>query len=132
NGVNVLIGSAVVDTGIDHADQLNAITVAPINAEVDFTKTQRFEVDILAVSGGWSPVVHLHSGRKGRIEWDDLRQDFDAVDSVEDRHLAGSLTGKYSTATALSSGAAAGAAAATAAGYPAQADASRAIDRPYG
>ena len=132
NGVNVLIGSAVVDTGIDHADQLNAITVAPINGDVDFTKTQRFEVDTLAVSGGWSPVVHLHSGRKGRIEWDELRQGFVAVDSVEDMHLAGSLTGKYSTATALSSGAAAGAAAATAAGYPTGANASRAIDRPYG
>src|SRR5699024_623712 len=34
--------------------------------------------------------------------------------------------------TALSSGAAAGAAAATAAGFPTQAEASRAIDRPYG
>ncbi|WP_022871453.1 2Fe-2S iron-sulfur cluster-binding protein [Yaniella halotolerans] len=132
NGVNVLIGSAVVDTHIDDDDQLNAITVAPINGEVDFSKSQRLEVDTLAVSGGWSPVVHLHSGRKGRIDWDEQRQGFVAVDSVEDMHLAGSLTGKYSTATALSSGAAAGAAAATAAGFPTQAEASRAIDRPYG
>ena len=132
NGVNVLIGSAVVDTHIDDDDQLNAMTVAPINGEVDFSKSQRLDVDVLAVSGGWSPVVHLHSGRKGRIDWDEQRQGFVAVDSVEDMHLAGSLTGKYSTATALSSGAAAGAAAATAAGFPTQAEASRAIDRPYG
>src|SRR5699024_469830 len=131
-GVNVIIGSAVVDTHVGDDDQLNAITVAPLNGEVDFSKSQRLDADILAVSGGWSPVVHLHSGRKGRIDWDEQRQGFVAVDSVEDMHLAGSLTGKYSTATALSSGAAAGAAAATAAGFPTQAEASRAIDRPYG
>lgn len=132
NGVHVMIGSAVVDTHADADHQLEAITVAPINGKVDFTKAQRLEVDTLAVSGGWSPVVHLHSGRQGRIEWDEQRQGFVAVDSVDNMHLAGSLTGKYSTATALSSGARAGAAAATASGYPTDANAARAIDRPYG
>src|SRR5699024_7671339 len=44
----------------------------------------------------------------------------------------GALTGKHSTALALSSGAGAGAAAATAAGFPTEAQVSRAIERPYG
>src|SRR5699024_2475879 len=90
---------------------------------------QRIEVDTLAVSGGWSPVVHLHSGRRGNIDWNAQLQGFVAVDSVEGTHLAGALTGKHSTALALSSGAGAGAAAATAAGPPTEAQVSRAIER---
>src|SRR5699024_10230775 len=95
-------------------------------------KAQRIEVDTLAVSGGWSPVVHLHSGRRGQIDWDAQLQGFIAVDSVDGMHLAGSVAGKYSTATALTTGATAGAAAATAAGHQTEANAARAIDRPYG
>ncbi len=131
-GVNVLIGSAVIDTEAGDDDELAAITVAPINGTLDASKAQRIEVDTLAVSGGWSPVVHLHSGRRGRIDWDAQLQGFIAVESVDDMRLAGALTGKYSTASALTSGAQAGAAAATAAGYEAEAKAARAIDRPYG
>lgn len=132
NGVHVMIGTAVVDTHVDEDNQLEAISVATINGSVDFNTTQSLQVDTLAVSGGWSPVVHLHSARRGRIEWDEQRQGFVAVNSVDNSHLAGAITGKYSTATALTSGAAAGAAAATAAGYPTEANAARAIDRPYG
>src|SRR5699024_8596024 len=57
---------------------------------------------------------------------------FVAVNSVADMHVAGALTGKYSTATALTSGAQAGAAAATAAGFATDAKAARAIEVPYG
>lgn len=131
-GVNVIIGSAVVDTHAGEDNELNAITVAPLNGALDLSKAQRLEVDTLAVSGGWSPVVHLHSGRRGRIDWDAQLQGFVAVESVENMRLAGALNGKYSTASALTSGAKAGAAAATAAGYAAEAQAARAIDRPYG
>src|SRR5699024_1133113 len=69
---------------------------------------------------------------RGNIDWNAQLQGFVAVDSVEGTHLAGALTGKHSTALALSSGAGAGAAAATAAGFPTGAQVSRAIDRPYG
>ena len=131
-GVNVLIGSAVVDTHAGDDHELAAITVAPLNGKLDASKAQRIEVDTLAVSGGWSPVVHLHSGRKGRIDWNDQLQGFIAVESVDNMRVAGAVTGNYSTASALTSGAKAGAAAATATGYDAEAKAARAIDRPYG
>ena len=131
-GVNVIIGSAVIDTHAGEDHELNAITVAPLNGPLDVSKAQRLEVDTLAVSGGWSPVVHLHSGRKGRVDWNDQLQGFVAAESVDDMRLAGALTGNYSTASALTSGATAGAAAATAAGYQTEAKAARAIDRPYG
>src|SRR5699024_12606057 len=69
---------------------------------------------------------------RGNIDWNAQLQGFVPVDSVEGTHLAGALTGKHSTALALSSGAGAGAAAATAAGFPTEAQVSRAIERPYG
>src|SRR5664279_3135940 len=31
----------------------------------------RFDVDLLAVSGGWNPVVHLYSQSGGTVRWDD-------------------------------------------------------------
>ena len=132
NGVQVLIGSAVIDTQAGDDNELNAISVAPLNGKIATDNVQRIEVDTLAVSGGWSPVVHLHSGRRGNIDWNAQLQGFVAVDSVEGTHLAGAVTGKHSTALALSSGARAGAAAATAAGFPTEAQAARTIERPYG
>src|SRR5699024_5958383 len=124
--------SAVIDTHAGDENELNAISVAPFSDKIDADNVQRIEVDTLAVSGGWSQAVHLHSGRRGNIAWNAQLQGFVAVDSVEGTHLAGALTGKHSTALALSSGAGAGAAAATAAGFPTEAQVSGAIDRPYG
>src|SRR5699024_2953154 len=89
NGVQVLIGSAVIDTHAGDDNELNAISVAPFSDKIDADNVQRIEVDTLAVSGGWSPVVHLHSGRRGNIDWNAQLQGFVAVDSVEGTHLAG-------------------------------------------
>src|SRR5699024_643809 len=94
NGVQVLIGSAVIDTHAGDDNELNAISVAPFSDKIDADNVQRIEVDTLAVSGGWSPVVHLHSGRRGNIDWNAQLQGFVAVDSVEGTHLAGALDRK--------------------------------------
>ena len=131
-GVTVLIGSVVIDTQAGDDHELSAITVAPFNGTLDLDRTQRLDVDTLAVSGGWSPVVHLHANRQGRIDWDEQFQGFVAVESVEDIRIAGALAGKYCTASALVSGAKAGAAATTAAGFQTQAKTPRAIAQPYG
>ena len=63
-GVRVLTGSAVVDTAGEH--RLTGVTVQALDAEGRLTgEPQSFACDLLAVSGGWSPVVHLHSQRQG-------------------------------------------------------------------
>ena len=39
-------------------------------------KTQKISCDLIAVSGGWNPAVHLWSQRRGKLQYDDARQCF--------------------------------------------------------
>ena len=38
--------------------------------------TRRFEADLLAMSGGFTPIVHLHSQGAGKLDWSDAIQAF--------------------------------------------------------
>ncbi|GAA0206115.1 sarcosine oxidase subunit alpha family protein [Glutamicibacter creatinolyticus] len=117
DGVTVLTGSVVVNTEADESGELSAILVAPLDENSELGDHERFEVDVLAVAGGFNPVVHLHSQRQGKLVWDTTIHAFVPADAVANQHLAGAVTGRLDTAGALSTGAATGAAAASAAGY---------------
>ncbi|GAA2797586.1 sarcosine oxidase subunit alpha family protein [Saccharopolyspora taberi] len=76
--------------------------------------------DLLLVSGGWSPAVHLHSQSRGTLRF---AEDIGAF--VPDQHArsvrsAGAAAGIFATADCLASGAEAGRDAATAAGFHAE------------
>ncbi|MGQ3383720.1 sarcosine oxidase subunit alpha family protein [Glutamicibacter sp. TV12E] len=117
DGVQVISGSAVVDTEANESGDLAAIFVAELDEQRELGEVSRIEADVLAVAGGFNPVVHLHSQRQGKLNWDTAIHAFVPADAVANQHLAGALTGRLDTASALSTGAATGAAAATAAGY---------------
>ena len=86
----------------------------------------------MAVSGGWSPVVHLHSQRQGKLRWDDALVAF--VPSPRSRAsrswappaAASTLDG------CLAEGARAGAAAAFAAGFVTGSRTQPPVRRPVG
>jgi methylglutamate dehydrogenase subunit C len=40
------------------------------------TETKSWDVDLLAVSGGFTPVVHLHMQAGGKLDWDEAAQAF--------------------------------------------------------
>src|SRR5699024_2855197 len=67
--------------------------------------------------GGFSPVVHLHSQRQGRLEWDQELAAWLPVDSVRGQQMAGGANGAWTLAAALTDGTAAGTRAAEAAGF---------------
>ncbi|MET9830751.1 sarcosine oxidase subunit alpha family protein [Streptomyces sp. NPDC006385] len=116
-GVPVLTGSAVVDTAGDH--RLSGVTVQPIDDDGQLTGEPRsFDCDLLAVSGGWSPVVHLHSQRQGRLRWDEDLVAFVPDGTVRDQRVVGAARGTYDVDGCRAEGARAGARAATAAGFP--------------
>jgi glycine cleavage system aminomethyltransferase T/NADPH-dependent 2,4-dienoyl-CoA reductase/sulfur reductase-like enzyme len=48
--------------------------LSSVDADI-WTEKVRFEADLLAVSGGFTPVVHLHSQAGGRLDW---REDIQA------------------------------------------------------
>ena len=116
-GVRVLTGSAVVDTSGDH--RLTGVTVQDLDVDGRLTgEPQSFACDLLAVSGGWSPVVHLHSQRQGRLRWDEDLVAFVPDGTVRDQQVVGAARGTYDLDGCLAEGARAGARAATECGFP--------------
>jgi sarcosine oxidase, subunit alpha len=68
--------------------------------------------DLLLMSGGFTPSVHLHSQARGKLAWDDTVQSFLPARAVERVRSAGACRGVFSLAAAMQDGAAAGSAAA--------------------
>ncbi|MFE7275511.1 sarcosine oxidase subunit alpha family protein [Streptomyces sp. NPDC057623] len=116
-GVRVLAGSTVVGTTGD--TRITGVTVRALDADGGLTGTaQSLDCDLLAVSGGWSPVVHLHSQRQGRLRWDAALVAFVPEADVRDQQVVGAARGTYTLDGCVAEGARAGALAATEAGFP--------------
>lgn len=118
SGLRVLIGSAVADTSADESGRLSGVTVRSINDDGELTSgVEQIAADVLAVSGGWSPVVHLHSQRQGKLRWDDDLAAFIPSTVVRDQQVVGAGRGSYELQDCLAEGISAGAAASIAAGF---------------
>lgn len=112
-GAHGVFGSAVIDTAADDESSttghLSSITISSIDENNQLKGTPEIvDADVLAVSGGFSPVVHLHSQRQGQQTWDETIAGFVPAAPVKHQHTAGALNGRYSLASALSEGARAG------------------------
>ncbi|HWB50297.1 MAG TPA: sarcosine oxidase subunit alpha family protein [Stellaceae bacterium] len=79
------------------------------------------DCDLLAVSGGWNPAVHLFAHAGGRLRYDDRLAAF-IPDAASDTTVApvGGANGCFDLAACLAEGAEAGARAAAACGYPSE------------
>jgi len=120
SGTRVLIGSAVANTSssAESAGRLDGVTVRSINADGELTSgIEEITCDLLAVAGGWSPLVHLHSQRQGKLRWDEDLAAFVPSTAVRDQQIIGSGRGSFELADCLAEGISAGAAAAIAAGF---------------
>ncbi|GAA3713818.1 sarcosine oxidase subunit alpha [Oceanisphaera sediminis] len=73
--------------------------------------------DIIASSGGWSPVVHLTAHTGSRPVWNDDIIGFVPGESVQKQLLAGGMHGTYALSAVLAEGLSAGRDAADATGY---------------
>jgi len=73
--------------------------------------------DLLCVSGGWSPSVHLHSQSGGRIAYDGSMAAFVPSTPKQAARSAGAARGRFSLAACLADGFESGAAAARDAGF---------------
>ncbi|MDU5169100.1 MAG: hypothetical protein E6224_11080, partial [Haemophilus parainfluenzae] len=104
-GAALYAGSAVIDTDAGEGGLLSAVTVRGLNDNTELTsEAKHIEVDLLAVSGGYSPTVHLHTHRQGKTTWNTDIAGFVPVSPVSHQHHAGALTGKYSLEDALEEG----------------------------
>jgi len=111
-GLNVLPGSTVI--GTDGDLRIAGITLGWVqNGAVHSTK--RIACDVVLMSGGFTPSVHLFSQSRGKLAWREDLSAFVPERSAERTQSAGACRGVYDLGAALADGAAAGAAAARAA-----------------
>jgi methylglutamate dehydrogenase subunit C len=91
------------------------------------------ECDVLAVSGGWNPMVHLTCHMNGRPRWDASIASFVPMqDAIPHLRAAGACNGVFDTAACLAQGAAAANEALSALGRKSQKmDMPAAESRPY-
>lgn len=74
--------------------------------------TQTMPCDLVLMSGGYTPTVHLFSQSRGKLVWDEKTQSFVPGEPAERVRSAGACRGVFSLAAVLADGTAAGAAAA--------------------
>jgi sarcosine oxidase subunit alpha len=116
-GLTVHTTSAVV--GIQGSEAVTGAFVAPIDDVGQLAgDAQLLVCDLVAVSGGWTPNVSLHSQRQGQLSWDDVLAGFVPTGRVQNQFVVGAGNGTYDTDDCLSEGARAGRAAAQGVGLP--------------
>jgi sarcosine oxidase, subunit alpha len=108
-GIPVLAAATVL--GTHGRRRVSAIELATLeNGAV--TSTQLQPCDLVLMSGGFTPSVHLFSQSRGRLRWDERLRAFLPAVPAERVRSAGACHGVFGLAAVLADGAAAGAAAA--------------------
>lgn len=107
-GAEVIVGATVVGTDGDR--RVASAVVDRIDADgTPRGEPRTFVCDLVAVSGGWSPVVHLHCQRQGTLRWDDDLVAFVPDDEVDGQLTVGAARGVFTLEGCLADGAHAGA-----------------------
>ena len=114
-GVEVLDGMVVVD--VLGKDRVRGVEVMPLEGPSARGPARRLSCDLLAVSGGWNPAVHLFAQSGGRSAWDESKACFLPATSVQAERSAGACKGSFSAVECVAEGFQAGAIAAERAGY---------------
>jgi sarcosine oxidase subunit alpha len=111
-GIEVIAGSTVLGTEGDL--RVTAITLGRMEGG-QVRAGLRLACDVVLMSGGYTPSVHLFSQSRGKLKWSEALKAFVPGTSAEREQSAGACRGIYGLAEVLADGAAAGAAAAGAA-----------------
>ncbi|WP_138759275.1 2Fe-2S iron-sulfur cluster-binding protein [Modestobacter altitudinis] len=100
-GIPVLPGSVV--TGTRGVERVTHALVAPL-AGGEVGASSAVGCDLLLVSGGWNPAVHLYSQARGRLRYDEELGAFLPGDDVDGLAAAGAAAGVTDLAGCLADG----------------------------
>jgi len=116
-GIEVIGGFVVVD--VRGTWRVSAVDVMALDAHRKSVtgEVRTLACDLLAMSGGWSPVVHLHAQSGGKPRYDAARACFVPGASVQAEHSVGAANGSFMLGDCVAEGDAAGTAAACRAGF---------------
>jgi len=110
-GLTLLADSVIAKA---HGTQrVTAVDILPVTAGA----MRRIECDLVCLSGGWNPTVHLFSQARGKLRYDEALATFVPESSPLPITTAGAANGCFDLAQALEEGHAAGAAAAERCGF---------------
>ena len=130
-GIPLQAGSAI--TGVHYRKAIEGVDVMRLNDKGDevLGSAARIECSLVAVSGGWTPTVHLFSQSRGKLTFDDDISAFVPGDChpTNPSHSAGACRGSFDLGDCLRQGFEAGAAAAREAGFDAKAPSVPRTDR---
>ena len=107
-GVAVCEASVIIN--VTGRRKVRSVQVARLSADgrsLTGTPTT-LDCDLVAMSGGWNPAVHLHSQAGGRIVWDEIRNCFIPGESRQDNVSVGAGNGYFSLDDCLEQGTQAG------------------------
>jgi sarcosine oxidase subunit alpha len=94
--------------------RVSAVVLGDIAASGTITGRSTVPCDLVLMSGGYTPCVHLFSQSRGKLLWDDTRRAFIPGAAAERERSAGACRGVDALAAAIADGLAAGTAAAQA------------------
>jgi sarcosine oxidase subunit alpha len=116
-GLRVLTGSAVIE--VRGSKRVSAARVAAIDPQAHTVTSpgEWLECDLVASSGGYSPVVHLASHLGGKPTWREDILGFVPGEGFQARVCAGAMNGVFALGDVLADGFEAGVKAATEAGF---------------
>ena len=100
-GIIILQGHAIIATYGNH--RVARVEIAPVNDSV--TKItgdiDHHDCDLIAMSGGLSPAVHLHSQARGKLQWDDAKLCFCPAATHQPSFNIGACNGSFDLAAGL-------------------------------
>ncbi|MFQ5938152.1 MAG: FAD-dependent oxidoreductase, partial [Acidiferrobacterales bacterium] len=116
-GLELLTGHAVADAvGGNHLRVVNVMALSEAGDSVSGI-ARPIECDLLCMSGGWNPAVHLFSQSRGKLRYDAGQACFVPAQSVQAECSVGAANGTFALDSCLAEGHKAGIAAAAQAGF---------------
>ncbi len=118
-GISVRLNEAI--TGVRGKARVAGVEVMQLSGDGKGVQgsAERIACSLVAVSGGWTPTVHLHSQARGKLEYDEAIAAFvpGAMMAINPHFCAGACTGHWALGDCIAQGLGAGAAAAERAGF---------------
>jgi sarcosine oxidase, subunit alpha len=100
-GIRVLPGTVV--TGTQGVERVTHALVAPFT-DGEVGTSSAIACDLLLVSGGWNPAVHLFSQARGRLRYDEALGAFLPGEELDGLSVIGSAAGVFDLAGCLTDG----------------------------
>ena len=123
-GIDVMAGSVIA--GVEGRKRVRGVAISSLDDSAP--ASGRKECDLVMMSGGWNPTVHLASQSGTRLAWDESLATFVPGDAPSHQTSAGAAAGTFGLVECLRSGTLAGAEAAARAGFDSDAPAVPEVD----